>query len=92
VDWKEFTVEYRFRSSTYVIRVENPDGVQRGLTELAVDGHPVEKAIPLVDDGRTHNVTASMRRFFCFFFSSSFFGSEPTGESPTIAGPLTTLP
>jgi cyclic beta-1,2-glucan synthetase len=59
--WKEFTVEYRFRSSTYVIRVENPDGLQRGLIELKVDGRMVEKAISLVDDGKTHNVTASMR-------------------------------
>ncbi len=75
-DWKEFTVEYRFRSSTYVIRVENPDGVQRGLTELAVDGHPVEKAVPLVDDGRTHNVTASMR-------ASSVSSSLPPSSAPS---------
>jgi cyclic beta-1,2-glucan synthetase len=59
--WKEFTVEYRFKSSTYVIRVENPDGLQRGLTELTVDGRRVEKAVSLADDGKTHNVTASMR-------------------------------
>jgi len=75
-DWKEFTVEYRFRSSTYVIRVENPDGVQRGLTELTVDGRPVEKAIPLVDDGRTHNVTASMR-------ASSVSSSLPPSSAPS---------
>ncbi|MEA2762580.1 MAG: cyclic beta,2-glucan synthetase, partial [Gemmatimonadaceae bacterium] len=59
--WKEFTVEYRFRSSTYVIKVLNPDGLQRGLTELMVDGRRAEKAVSLVDDGKTHNVTASMR-------------------------------
>jgi cyclic beta-1,2-glucan synthetase len=59
--WKEFTLEYRFRSSTYVIKVENPDGLQRGRTDLMVDGRSVENAVSLVDDGKTHNVTASMR-------------------------------
>jgi len=59
--WKEFTVEYRFRSSSYVIRVENPHGLQCGTSELTVDGQRVEKAVRLVDDGKTHNVTASLR-------------------------------
>ncbi|MGH7486791.1 MAG: GH36-type glycosyl hydrolase domain-containing protein, partial [bacterium] len=36
--WKEFSVEYRFRSSTYVIAVQNPDGVEKGSTELKLDG------------------------------------------------------
>jgi hypothetical protein len=35
--------------------------LQRGLTELTVDGRKVEKAISLADDGKTHNVIASMR-------------------------------
>ena len=59
--WKEFTIEYRFRSSTYEIRVENPDGVQSGVVELTVDGRRAEEAIDLVDDGQRHHVTASLR-------------------------------
>jgi cyclic beta-1,2-glucan synthetase len=59
--WKEFTLEYTYKSSTYIIRIENPDGLQHGTTELNVDGHSVQEAIPLVDDGKTHNVTAVMR-------------------------------
>ncbi|GAC1455605.1 MAG: hypothetical protein PVSMB1_05140 [Gemmatimonadaceae bacterium] len=59
--WKEFTVEYRFRSSTYEITVQNPDGLQRGTTELMLDGRSVEKAINLTDDGKHHRVTASLR-------------------------------
>ncbi|PYO10032.1 MAG: carbohydrate-binding protein [Gemmatimonadetes bacterium] len=59
--WKEFTVEYRFRSSTYEITVENPDGLQCGSVELAIDGRSVEKAIDLIDDGKRHRVTASLR-------------------------------
>jgi len=59
--WKEFTVEYRFRSSTYEITVENPDGLQRGTAELMLDGRSVEKGINLIDDGKHHRVTASLR-------------------------------
>jgi cyclic beta-1,2-glucan synthetase len=73
--WKEYTVEYRFRSSTYVITVKNPDGLQRGLAELTVDGHRVEKAVPLVDDGKTHHVTASLR--------PSSVSSAPPSSAPS---------
>jgi len=73
--WKEFTIEYRFRSSTYVIKVENPDGLQHGLAELTVDGRRSEKAISLVDDGKTHNVIASMR--------PSSVSSPPPSSAPT---------
>jgi cyclic beta-1,2-glucan synthetase len=59
--WKKFTIEYRFRSSTYEITVENPDGLQRGTAELTVDGRSVEKAINLIDDGKHHRVTVSLR-------------------------------
>jgi cyclic beta-1,2-glucan synthetase len=59
--WKSFTIEYRFRSSTYEITVENRDGVQSGEVELLVDGRMVERAIDLVDDGKVHRVTASLR-------------------------------
>jgi cyclic beta-1,2-glucan synthetase len=59
--WKQFSIEYRFRSSTYEISVENPDGLQCGAIELIVDGQSADGAIDLVDDGKSHRVTASLR-------------------------------
>jgi cyclic beta-1,2-glucan synthetase len=59
--WKEFTIEYRFRSSTYEINVKNPDGLERGATELSIDGKPAEKAIRLNDDGTHHRVIVTLR-------------------------------
>jgi cyclic beta-1,2-glucan synthetase len=59
--WESFTLEYGFRSATYVITIENPDGIQRGSAELTVDGRSVEEAIPLVDDGKTHEVRVLLR-------------------------------
>ena len=59
--WKEFTIEYRFGSSTYEILVENPDGLQSGQVQLTVDGRADDEAIDLVDDGQRHRVIASLR-------------------------------
>jgi cyclic beta-1,2-glucan synthetase len=56
-DWPGFEVTLRHGSATYHIRVENPDGVSRGiasaeLAETVVAERPLH--IPLVDDGATH--------------------------------------
>jgi cyclic beta-1,2-glucan synthetase len=59
--WKEFTIDYRFGSATYVITVTNPDGIERGTAEITLDGSQIDGGIPLVDDGARHNVTALLR-------------------------------
>jgi len=59
--WKSFTIEYRFRSATYAITIDNPDGIQFGSVDLTVDGRSVDEAIPLTDDGRTHDVRVLLR-------------------------------
>ncbi len=56
-DWKSFTITYRHGSTTYRITVENPRGVEHGVSEVAVDGQKREsKDIALADDGKTHEV------------------------------------
>jgi cyclic beta-1,2-glucan synthetase len=61
--WKEYTIEYRHLSSSYTITVKNPDGVQRGRSEVVVDGATMADAhIPLGDDGAHHEVTIVLRR------------------------------
>jgi cellobiose phosphorylase len=59
--WKEYRVTYRYGGTTYRIRVENPDGVSRGVRVVTLDGRllPGEE-IPLQDDGRLHEVVVSM--------------------------------
>jgi len=43
------------------VRVENPEHVQRGVVRATLDGERVDPArIPLVDDGRTHEVKVTM--------------------------------
>jgi cyclic beta-1,2-glucan synthetase len=59
--WKEFTIDYRVGAATYEITVENPAGLENGAVELTVDGTAAENGIRLVDDGKHHRVTASLR-------------------------------
>jgi cellobiose phosphorylase len=55
--WPEYTIEYRYGRSLYVIVVRNEGGgVRRGL-EVTLDGQLLEgPGIPLVDDGERHTV------------------------------------
>jgi cellobiose phosphorylase len=39
--WKGFTVIRRFRGNTYLIEVKNPNGKQRGIRKLLVDGQKI---------------------------------------------------
>ncbi|MCA1554176.1 MAG: glycosyl transferase, partial [Chloroflexi bacterium] len=53
--WREYRVSYRFGASTYEITVQNPEGVNRGVADVEVDGAQVE-AITLRNDGAVHRV------------------------------------
>lgn len=60
-DWPWFTLHYRYRSSRYRITVHNPDGINRGVAWVELDGERLEDpVIPLRDDGQTHTVTATL--------------------------------
>jgi len=63
-DWPGFKVDYRFGSTHYKISVENPDGVNRGVRQVLLDGNPSHKSsgiiIPLVEDGQTHEIHVLM--------------------------------
>ncbi len=55
--WPEYRMSWRFLDSRYEITVSNPARRCRGVAEATLDGGPVDAAaIPLLNDGRTHNV------------------------------------
>jgi cyclic beta-1,2-glucan synthetase len=55
--WPGFTVTNHFFSTTYEIAVENPEGVNRGVVAVWLDGEPLpDRRIRRVDDGVTHQV------------------------------------
>ncbi|WP_020475307.1 GH36-type glycosyl hydrolase domain-containing protein [Zavarzinella formosa] len=62
-DWKTFEVTYRHGSSTYRIEIFNPEGVERGVKTVTLDGQPAEgMAVTLSDDGKIHEVKVTMGR------------------------------
>jgi cyclic beta-1,2-glucan synthetase len=57
--WPGFSITFRYHASRYEVRVENPHGVTRGVSRVEIDGVQTEAgraALPLVDDGATHQV------------------------------------
>jgi cellobiose phosphorylase len=56
-NWPAYEINYRFESTEYQIRVENPKGVNRGIRKILLDGEDVgRKNIPLERDGKSHQV------------------------------------
>jgi cellobiose phosphorylase len=62
-EWPRFELSYRRGGTTYLIAVENPDGVSRGVLAVELDGTRLPSVdIPLVDDGGQHHVAARLGR------------------------------
>jgi len=60
-DWDGFTVKRQFRNAEYVIRVKNPNHVQKGVKKVTVDGRPIEgNILPVFGDGKSHEVIVEM--------------------------------
>jgi cellobiose phosphorylase len=59
--WKRFDVRRVFRGTTYAVHVDNPDGVERGVRGITVDGKGIEgNRIPVVKGKRTVRVHVRM--------------------------------
>ncbi|MEO7149597.1 MAG: glycosyl transferase family 36 [Rhodanobacteraceae bacterium] len=57
--WPGFDIAFRYHSSCYTIRAENPQGVCRGIVSVELDGSKLKDAsvaIPLADDGVQHRI------------------------------------
>ena len=49
-DWKEFSVTRKWRGGIYNIHVSNPEGVEKGVRSIKIDGMPVE-ILPVIPAG-----------------------------------------
>jgi len=58
-DWKEFSMTRVWRGAKFEIKVENPDGVMKGVKEIYLDGAKVDK-IPAQAAGSKHDVKIVM--------------------------------
>jgi cyclic beta-1,2-glucan synthetase len=55
-DWPRYEVTIAWRSTRYVIAVENPNRVARGVAAVTLDGVAAHLPLALVDDGAAHAV------------------------------------
>jgi len=60
--WPSYSIRFRYHSSTYNIRVENPLSVSRGVTLVEMDGRTLFNLpnVPLADDGEEHHIRIVM--------------------------------
>lgn len=62
-DWEEYTMDYRFGGSLYIIHVRNPDRQIFGVDSITVDNiSQPGNYIELIDDGAEHLVIVKMRQ------------------------------
>jgi cyclic beta-1,2-glucan synthetase len=55
--WRGYKISFRYHSARYLLSVQNPHGVTRGISRVTLDGEPCSiAAIPLVSDGKTHSI------------------------------------
>ncbi len=60
-NWPGFRLTYRFGRTEYVVRVANPEGVNRGIRQVVLNGLSMpDNRIPLTDDGQPHEVSVLM--------------------------------
>jgi cyclic beta-1,2-glucan synthetase len=78
--WPGFEIAYRFGGTLYRINIENPNGVCRGVSRVSLDGSllPREGLVPLVDDGRTHQVRVVLGK--------AAYVAQSGGAAPVSAG------
>lgn len=58
-DWKDFSVHREWRQASYDIWVKNPEGVEKGVAKIFVDGIPAEH-IPVFPAGTSHEIVVIM--------------------------------
>lgn len=59
-DWKGFEVIRQWRGATYRISVQNPQGVQKGVRSITLNGNPVTDVIPPQETGSMNEVLVIM--------------------------------
>jgi cellobiose phosphorylase len=60
-DWKAYSVTRKYRGALYDIRIENPDGVSKGVKEIRVNGEKIDGTVLPCDDAvKKYDVTVLM--------------------------------
>jgi len=59
--WDGFEITRKFRGATYLIKVENPNHVNKGVKKVMIDGNIHQSnVLPLFAEGTTHSVVVEL--------------------------------
>ncbi|NLA54168.1 MAG: glycosyl transferase, partial [Clostridiales bacterium] len=59
--WTDYSLHYKYMETDYEIHVSNPDGLNRGVKSITVDGVMTQgNSFDLVNDGKDHQVQVTM--------------------------------
>lgn len=59
--WDGFEITRKFRGATYLIKVKNPNHVNKGVVKVTIDGNIQQSnVLPLFADGTTHSVVVEL--------------------------------
>ncbi|MGN1299534.1 MAG: GH36-type glycosyl hydrolase domain-containing protein [Candidatus Scatovivens sp.] len=60
-EWKEYEIQYKYKTSIYNIKVSNYNAKNRGIEKILVNGEEQkENKIKLLDDGKIYNIEIFM--------------------------------
>ena len=61
-DWKEYEIKYRYENAIYNIKIKNPEGKNKGVTKILVNGKEIEKenGIKLEKSANIYNIEVIM--------------------------------
>lgn len=60
-EWKEYSMQYKYRTSTYNIKIKNFNSKNTGVERFLVNGEEIEsKSLLLQDNGKIYNIDVEM--------------------------------
>ena len=60
-NWSEYTVKYKYGKSQYEIHIKNPQGLNKGVKKVILDGNEIiGNILKLTNDGKVHAVKVIM--------------------------------
>ena len=59
-DWSEFEVKRKWRGAEYNIKIKNPDGIEKGVKYIRVNGEDIEGIIPFQSSGSINEIEVVM--------------------------------
>ncbi len=58
--WREFEVTRKWRGAVYNIKVKNPDGVEKGVRSISLNGNNIHRIVPMQCKGSVNYVEVLM--------------------------------